>query len=319
MRSRLGKLELAVPQVRDSSFYPASLEKGLRSERALKLAIAQMYVQGVSTSKFAAITEQLCGFDVTSTEVSEAASLLDEEIQAWRTRPLGAYRYVYLDALYEKVRCDGQVIDNAVLIAVGIDAAGKRDVLGVSAALSEAEVHWREFLANLQSRGLQGVELFIADAHAGLAAARRAVYPSVPWQRCQFHLQQNAQSYVTKRSELKPVQAARRAVFNAPSAEEAQRLLKHTIERYQASMPTLATWMEANLPEGLTVFSYPESHWRRLRTTNGLERLNREIRRRTKTVGIFPNVAACERLIAALCMEQAEEWQTGKTYLTLDN
>lgn len=318
VKSRLGKLNLLVPQVRDGTFYPSSLEKGLRSERALKLALAQMYVQGVSTRKVANVTEQLCGFDVTSSEVSEAAKLLDEEIQRWQQRPLGAYRYVYLDALYEKVRCDGAVIDNAVLIAIGIGFEGKREVLGISSELTEAEVHWRRFLQSLQSRGLHGVKLFIADAHAGLAAARRAVFPSIAWQRCQFHLQQNAQKQISKRSAQKEVHSVIRSIFNAPDREEANRLLDKAIKRYEKSMPSLASWMEANLPEGLTVFDYPEAHQRRLRTTNSLERLNREIRRRTKTVSIFPNVESCERLIAAITMEQSEEWLTGKIYLTLD-
>jgi transposase-like protein len=317
VKSRLGVLGLAIPQVRDSSFYPSSLEKGLRSERALKLALAEMYVQGVSTRKVAAITEALCGFEVSSTEVSQAAKLLDQEIQEWQSRRLGSYRYVFLDALYEKVREAGQVIDHAILVAIGITAEGKREILGVSAALSEAEVHWRGFLTKLQERGMHGVELFISDAHAGLAAARRAVYPSIPWQRCQFHLQQNAQGYISKRSEAKAVHEAIRTIFNAPNEVEAKRFLDQAIKLYQTTMPKLAAWLENNIPEGLTVFLFPPEHQRRLRTTNTLERFNREIRRRTKTVSIFPNTKAAERLIASLAMEQSEEWLTGKTYLNM--
>ncbi|MDN5863572.1 MAG: IS256 family transposase, partial [Salinisphaera sp.] len=225
VKSRLGTLDLAVPQVREGGFYPASLDKGLRSERALKLALAEMYVSGVSTRKVARVTEQLCGFEVSSTEVSRCAALLDDELVAWRDRPLGAYPYVVLDARYEKMRHGGTVVDCAVLLAMGIDSDGKRALLGVSVALSEAEVHWRAFLSDLAARGLNGVRLFVSDDHAGLKAARAAVFPAVPWQRCQFHLQQNAGHYVPRKSMRKAVAADIRAVFDAPDQAEAKRLL----------------------------------------------------------------------------------------------
>src|SRR5579864_2962097 len=195
LTTRMGKITFAIPQVREGGFYPESLEKGLRSERALKLALAEMYVQGVSTRKVAAITEQLCGFEVSSTMVSRAAAELDIVLDAWRNRPLGRCPYLYLDARYEKVRQGGQIRDAAVLIAVGVTREGKRCILGVSVALSEQEVHWRTFLQSLLTRGLCGVELVISDAHTGLQAARQAVFGGVSWQRCQFHLQQNASSY----------------------------------------------------------------------------------------------------------------------------
>ncbi len=318
LQTRLGALTVAVPQVREGGFYPQSLEKGVRSERALKLALAEMYVQGVSTRKVAAITEQLCGFEVSSTQVSRAAAELDAVLAAWRTRPLGEYRYVYLDARYEKVRQDGQVRDAAVLIASGVDGSGKRAILGVSVALSEQEVHWRTFLQSLVERGLRGVELLISDAHPGLGAARRAVFGGVPWQRCQFHLQQNAQAYVSRQALKAEVAAAIRAIFQAPSLHEAKRLLAETVQRYRAVTPKLATWMEQNLPEGLIVFAFPLAHWRLLRTTNGLERVNQEIRRRTRVARLFPNEASCLRLVTAVAMEISEEWETGKAYLTFD-
>ena len=189
VRTRIGELALAVPQVRDGSFYPASLERGLRSERALKLALAQMYVQGISTRKVAKITEELCGFEVSTAEVSRCAALLDQELSCWRERRLDSpYGYVLLDARYEKVRHGGSVVDCAVLLALGVRADGKRELLGASVKLSEAEVHWRDFLTTLKDRGLCGVKLFVSDDHAGLKAARAAVFPGVPWQRCQFHL-----------------------------------------------------------------------------------------------------------------------------------
>ncbi len=225
VQTRLGEIPLRVPQTRDGEFYPNSLEKGLRSERALKLALAEMYVQGVSTRKVAKITEQLCGIEVSSMQVSRAAQLLDESLSAWRDRPLGAFPYVFLDARYEKVREGGSVIDVAVLVAIGVDESGHRQVLGTSVALSEQEVHWRTFLRTLQGRGLHGVKLFISDAHAGLKAARTAIFPSVPWQRCQFHLHQNAQGYVPRQDLKRVVAADIRAIFTAPDEAKAKRLL----------------------------------------------------------------------------------------------
>lgn len=317
INTRVGKLDIQVPQVRDGNFYPSVLEKGQRSERALSLAAAEMYVTGVSTRKVEKIMEKLCGFNISSTEVSNASKLLDEELSKWRNRPLGAYRYLFLDAEYEKIRQGGHVLDCAILVAIGVDEHGKRDVLGVSVKLSEAEVHWREFLQSLQARGLHGVTLVTSDAHSGLRAALRAVFPSVPWQRCQFHLQQNAQSYVTKISRKEDVGSSIRAVFNAPNKEEAERLLQIAIKEYEKEMPKLTAWMGTNLSEGFTVFAFPEKHQRKLRTSNVVERLNREIKRRTKTVGVFPNEASCERLVSAVLLEISDEWQTGKVYLDM--
>ncbi len=316
VQTRVGALDLDVPQVRDSSFYPSSLEKGLRSERALKIALAEMYIQGVSTRKVAKITEQLCGFEVTSTQVSRAAKDLDGVLEQWRNRPLGVYPYVYLDARYEKVRHNGTVIGMAVLVAVGISTTGHRQVLGASVSLSEQEVHWRDFLRHLQQRGLYGVKLFISDAHEGLKAARTAVFPSVPWQRCQFHLQQNAQAYVPKQTMKKEVAHCIRSIFTAPSEEEAKRLLDQLLARYEKSAPRLVAWAETNIPEGLTAFQFPADHWRRIRTSNPLERTNKEIRRRTRVATIFPNEDSCLRLVSAVLMEISEEWETGRVYLS---
>ena len=317
--SRLGKLTFQVPQVREGDFYPSALEKGIRSERALKLALAEMYVQGVSTRKVAKITEQLCGFEVSSTQVSQATAELDEQMEAWRQRPLGPSRYLWLDAHYEKVRRDGQVRDAAVLKAVGLNEEGKRMVLGVSVSLSEHEVHWRAFLQSLVQRGLCGVQLITSDDHAGLEKARQAVFGGVPWQRCQFHLQKNAAAYVPRRDMKSEVAADIRAVFNAPDRTEAEALLARIVTKYEQKASALAAWMETNIPEGLTVFDFPAPHRRRLRTANGLERLNREVRRRSRVVGLFPNPASCLRLVTAVLMEISEEWETGRTYLRLED
>ncbi len=321
--TRLGALALRVPQVRACSepFYPKSLEKGLRAERALKIALAEMYVQGVSTRKVAAITEQLCGFEVSSTQVSRAAAELDAVLQAWRSGPLGgqATPYLLLDARYEKVRQGGIVQDAAVLMAVGIGRDGKRRILGVSVAISEHEVHWRAFLKGLVKRGLAGVRLITSDDHAGLKAARQAVFGAVPWQRCQFHLQQNAQAYVPKREMKAQVAADIRAVFNAPDRTSAEGLLKTAVARYQQGSPKLAAWMEENLAQGLTVFRLPEAHRRLLRTSNGLERVNKEVRRRTRVASLFPSEESCLRLVSAVLMEISDEWEAGRAYLTFEN
>ncbi len=320
LKTRLGELPLKVPQTRDCEFYPQSLEKGLRSERALLLSIAEMYVQGVSTRRVKKIVEELCGMEVSSAQVSRAAQELDEMLDAWRKRALGSYRYVVLDAQYEKVRQGGQVLDAAVLIACGIGADGRRDILGCSVSLSEAEVHWRAFLTELKDRGLHGVQLIVSDAHEGLKAARKAVFPSVPWQRCQFHLQQNAGQYVPTQAMRSLVAADIRAIFNAPDLDEANRLLAKLIEKYEKKAPQLAAWAEENLPEGFTVFSLPSNHRRRMRTTNLIERLNEEIRRRTRVARLFPNEASCLRLVSAVLIEIAEDWQTAdKRYLSFED
>ena len=318
MITRVGEITFDVPQVRDGSFYPSALERGLRSERALTLALAEMYVQGVSTRRVAAITEQLCGVELSSSQVSRATAQLDGILAQWRERPLGEMPYLYLDARYEKVRQDGQVRDAAVLIATGVDRTGHRQVLGVSVALSETEIHWRLFLQGLVARGLAGVQLVISDAHSGLQAARRAVFGGVPWQRCQFHLQQNAGAYVPRQEQRAEVAADIRAIFNALNQLEATTLVTKTVQKYAKTAPRLSMWLETAIPEGLTVFAFPSAHRRLVRTTNGVERLNKEIRRRTRVVSIFPNEASCLRLVSAILMEISEDWETGKTYLAFD-
>jgi transposase-like protein len=277
-----------------------------------------MYVQGVSTRKVSAIIEQLCGHSVSSTQVSQCAAKLDAELESWRQRPLEPCRYVFLDARYEKVRHGGQVIDCAVLIALGVRADGKRSILGVSVALSEAEVHWRAFLTSLQQRGLHAPQLLISDQHQGLAAARQAVFPGVPWQRCQFHLQQNAQAYVPRWDQCAAVAQAIRSVFDCPDRLSAQTRLKEVVAAQAKSAPKLATWMEENLPQGFTVFAFPAAHQRRLRTSNPLERVNMELKRRTRVAGVFPNEAALLRLVSALLAETSDEWESGKVYLNME-
>jgi transposase-like protein len=317
LHTRMGPLTVEVPQARGVEFYPSALEKGVRSERALKLAVAEMYVQGVSTRKVAAITEKLCGLEVTSSQVSRAAAALDEELEKWRGRPLGETPYLILDARYEKVRLGGSIVSCAVLTAIGIDTQGRRSILGVSVSMSEAEVHWRDFLASLQARGMHGVKMVTSDAHAGLKEALAARLTGVPWQRCQFHLAKNALAYVPKPSMQPEVTASLRAVFDAPDRSEAERQLDLAVKKYRASAPRLAEWLEQNAPESLTVLLLPTGHRRRLRTSNMLERLNEEVNRRTQVAGLFPNEGSVLRLVSAIFMEISEDWETGRRYLTM--
>lgn len=318
--TRLGSLTFQVPQVRgDIDFYPSALERGLRSERALKLALAEMYVKGISTRKVTDVLQHMCGLEVSSTQVSRAAAELDIVLKQWRERPLGCIRYLILDARYEKVRHNGAVLTCAVLIAIGIDDQGKRSILGVSCKLSEAEVHWREFLESLQNRGLHGLKAIVSDDHAGLKAAITARFSGLLWQRCQFHLQRNAMHLVPKLDQRQEVARDLRAIFNSMDRLEADARLKTIAQKWAKNAPKLSAWMETNVPEALTVFALPETHRRRLRTTNTLERLNQEIRRRTRVALIFPNETALERLVTALLMEQSEQWETDKTYLTMEN
>lgn len=318
VKTRVGPLHLAVPQVRGASFYPSVLERGSRSEKALLLALAEMYVQGVSTARVSKITEELCGCEISSSDVSRATALLDKEFAAWRNRPLGAVEYLILDARYEKVRVGGCVRDCAVLTAVGVDSTGHRSILGVSVALTEAEVHWRDFFKSLLERGLHGVKLIVSDAHAGLKEARQACFHGVPWQRCQFHLMHNALEHVPKPELKREVMDELRATFDAADLTAAREQLQRMVRKYEKQAPKLAAWLDANVPESLSVFALPAGHRKRLRTTNMLERLNREIKRRTRVATLFPNEGSLLRLVTGVLMEVSEEWETGKRYVTFE-
>jgi len=320
LATSLGKLGLQVPQVRDSTspFKTSLLESGSRVDRALKAAIAEMYLQGVSTRRVTKVVEELCGTQISSTQVSRLTSELDVEFEKWRSRPLEPVAFLILDATYVKVRMDGAVRDCAILTAIGVRRSdGKRAVLGVSCALSEAEAHWRAFLKSLKERGVGIPDLVTSDAHEGLKAALRATLNASPWQRCQFHLQQNAQAYVPRLEYRAKVAADIRSVFNAPDLAHAQLRLEEIVAKWREKSAKLADWMEANLPEGFSVFALPEHQRRRLRTSNMAERIHREIKRRTKVAGLFPNEASVLRLVTAIHIETSEDWETGRSYLTL--
>lgn len=319
-QSSIGKLELQYPQVRDSdtTFKTSLFEKGSRSDRALKVAIATMYIQGVSTRKVTKVMEDLCGFEVSSGQVSALSAQLDEEFTNWRQRELPDIKHMTCDASYYKVRHNGVVRDCAVLIAIGVRAEdGKRMILGVSCKLSEAEIHWRDFFTSLKERGLGIPDSITSDAHEGLKAALKTSFNSTPWQRCQFHLQQNAQSYVPKVEMKQQVAADIRRIFNSSDRAHAELELTNLVGKYKKTAPELATWMEKNIPEGLTIFSLPARVRTRLRTSNMCETLNGNIKRRTKVVGVFPNAASLLRLVTGVIIEISDEWEIGKTYLNL--
>ena len=320
VNTRVGSITVQIPQVRGLEFYPKSLEKGCRSEKALKLAIAEMYIQGVSTRKVRKITEQLCGLNITSSQVSTISKEMDKKLNEFRNRALSSFPYVILDARYEKVRHGGCIKDLAVLVAIGINGdTGKREVLGVSVSLSEAEVHWRNFLESLQRRGLKGVRLFMSDAHSGLNNARRTIFPSIPWQRCSVHFWRNAKAYIPKKKLVRPIKLAVDDIFSATELEDAHKRVKETIIRFQKEAPAFTNWLENNIDESLTFHMFPQKHWRRIRTTNMLERVNQEIKRRTRVVRIFPNEESCERLVSAFLVELHEKWLTEKIYLNMDD
>jgi transposase-like protein len=317
LQTRMGQLDLEIPQVRGLQFYPQSIEKGSRSERALKAAIAEMYLSGVSTRSVTDITEKLCGYEVSSTQVSRVTQELDEQFEQFRNRPIGEICYLIPDAIYLKVRHNGSVIDMAVLIAYGVTPEGKREILGASASLSEAEVHWREFFQSLQRRGMRGLRLVVSDDHAGMRNARVAVFPSVPWQRCQFHLAQNAQAYAPKKSMRGEIAETLREIFNSPNPEMAREMKRLAIEKYKKRAPEFAKWLEENVDEGLTFYQFPREHWKKIRTSNGIERVNKEIKRRTRVAVLFPNKESALRLVTGVIVEIHEEWITGKQYLDM--
>ena len=296
---------------------PRSLECGRRSVRAVMLAVAEMYIKGVSTREVEAVMREFGIESLSSAQVSRAARLLDDELEAWRNRPLGEVKYLILDARYEKMRHGGVVRDAAVLSAIGVGPDERRRVLGVSVALSEAEVHWRQFLESLVARGLRGVEFIVSDDHAGLRAARRAVLGGATWQRCQFHLAQNAIHHAPRTGIRKRIGAELRAVWNASTLAKAETALAELVASYRTAAPKLAAWIEENVPEGLAVFTLPEHHRRRLRTSNPMERaVQQELKRRTSKVKVFPSEDSLLRLVSAILVEIDGKWASDtKAYI----
>jgi len=319
VQTRVGPIQLDIPQVRGNvSFYPSAIERGLRSERALNLAICEMYIQGVSTRKVEPILKNLAGINVSREKVSQISKEMDEILEKWRQRKLNWVKYMIVDARYEKVRVDGLVRDCALLVAYGICSDGKRTVLGLSVSLSEAECHWRDFFRSLKARGLYGLELITSDAHAGLKGALKTEFAGIKWQCCQFHLQQNASSYVPRQEMKKKVAEDIRNIFNAPDLNRAQNLLNEATLKYAKSASKLSEWMKENIPESFSCFSLPSDYRKRLRTSNMAEVCNREIKRRTRVIGIFPNEESLLRITSALLKEVDERWLESKYYIKME-
>lgn len=317
LRTRVGTLELRVPQDREGTFSTELFARYQRSEQALVVTLMEMYVQGVSTRKVAAITEQLCGTSFSRSQVSALAGRLDADLAAWRERPLSvAYPYLSVDARYEHVRVDGQVVSQGVLVVAGVREDGRRELLAVEVADTESEATYQELFRRLQARGLQGVRLVTSDDHAGLRAAIARHFQGAGWQRCQVHFARNLQGRVgaTHRTRLG---ADLRGIFAAGSAAQARAAARACADEWRGSHPHVAAMLEEDLEACLSCYHAPATHRVRVRTTNGLERFNQELKRRTRVVRIFPNRAALLRLVTALAMEQSEEWVSGRRYLDM--
>jgi putative transposase len=318
LRTRVGTLNLLIPQDREGTFSTRLFSRYQRNEKALVLALMEMYVEGVSTRKVKDVTEELCGISFSKSLVSSLAGSLDSELSAWRMRRLEtkAYPYLFVDARYEKARVDGRVVSQGVLVASGVRDDGFREILAAEVADTESEATYHELFRSLKARGLRGVELVISDDHEGLKAAAFRHFQGASWQRCQVHYARNLLGMVghARRKELAE---GLRGVFAAPSREVALGLASELAAQWRQSHPGVAERLEEHIEECLTCLAFPESHRRRIRTTNGLERLNQEIKRRTRVVRIFPNPEACLRLVTALCVERSEEWLTGRRYLDM--
>ena len=316
--TRVGTLVLRVPQDRAGQFSTQVFEQYQRSEKALVAALAQMYVQGVSTRKVAAITEELCGHAFSASSISAITARLDEQLEQFSRRPLAAeFPYVVVDARYERVREGGVIVSRAILIALGIDWEGRRQVLAVEYANRESQSSWREFLLGLKERGLHGVQFVVSDDHPGLKAAIREVLPGVWWQRCYVHFLRNALDYLPRKADDDCLQELR-WMYERRNVEEARRDLRLWLEKWGTKYPKLCAWAEANIEETWTFYRLPLAHHKHLKSTNLLERFNQEIKRRTLVVRIFPDEASCLRLIRVVASEQHEEWMEGSRYLNAD-
>lgn len=315
--TRIGKLELRVPRERSGEFSTALFERYARSEKALVAALAEMYVQGVSTRKVKAITEELCGHSFSASAISAINKSLDEALERFASRQLEeAYPYVILDARYEKVREDGVIRSMAVQIAIGINWEGQRQVLAVETANRESQSSWKDFLLRLKARGLTGVEFVVSDDHAGLKKAISEVLCEAAWQRCYVHFLRNALDYLPRKADDDCLQELR-WIYDRRDLQEASRDLAAWITKWQGKYPKLVDWVESNIGETLSFYRLPRAHHKHLKSTNMLERLNEEIKRRTRVVRIFPNTESCLRLIRALCVETHETWLEDNRYLNM--
>jgi len=317
--TRVGKLELRVPQDRDGRFSTELFERYQRSERALVTTLAEMYVQGVSTRKVKAITEELCGHSFSASSISSINKRLDEGLATFARRLLSeSFPYLILDARYEKVREGGIVASQAVLIAIGIDWDGRRQIVAVEMANRESRSSWKDFLVQLKARGLHGVEFIVADDHAGLRAAIREVLPEAAYQRCYVHFLRNALDHLPRKHRDDCLQELR-WLYDRRDLAEAKADLAAWLAKWSARYSRLTQWVEETIEETFTYYRLPRQHHKHLRSTNMLERLNEEIKRRTYVVRIFPNTESCLRLVRALAVETHENWMEANRYINMDD
>ena len=317
VKTRVGRIELSVPQDREGRFHSGLFARFQRSEKALILALQEAYLQGVSTRKVTKITEALCGTSFSKSQISELCQDLDADIKAWRARPLEqAYPYLFIDATYLYIRSGGHVASEGVLIVTGISESGHRDILSLDVAHTETEATYTDLFKDLKKRGLKGVQLVISDHHEGLRNAIKRHFQGASWQHCQTHFHRNIKG-ITPPKYQRQVADALKDVFNAPDLNTAKKRLSSMMDTYENILPKLVDKIDRDVAHCLACFDFPQKHRKRIRTTNLLERLNREIKRRADVVQIFPNEEACERLIGALCMEWSEEWIAGRRYLDM--
>src|SRR5437764_7001592 len=317
--TRVGTLGLRVLRVRDGSYFPALLEPRKRAEQALVAVVREAYVNGVSTQKVDGLVQALGLDGISKRQVSRLCETLDAEVERFRQRPLeGTYPYVWLDATFVKVRDGGRVVSMAVVVAIGVRSSGEREVLGLDVGPSEDGAFWHQFLRSLVARGLAGVQLVISDAHQGLKSSIAAVLQGASWQRCRVHFVRHALGLVPKAA-AQMVAATIRTVFVQPDVESARAQWQRVIDGFRPRYPRLADLLEAAQEDVLAYLAFPAEHWRQIWSNNPLERLNKEIKRRTDVVGIFPNDAAVIRLVGAVLAEQHDEWQVGRRYFSAES
>jgi putative transposase len=317
--TRVGTIELKVPRVRDGSYFPSLLEPRRRAERAMLAVVQEAYVQGVSTRRVDELVQALGLAGISKSQVSRICRELDAEVERFRTRRLdGPYPYVWLDATFLKVRQTGKVVSMAVVIAIGVRTSGEREVLGLDVGPSEDGAFWLQFLRSLVARGLAGVHLVVSDAHQGLKGAIAAVLQGAAWQRCRVHFVRNALALVPK-SAAQMVAATIRTVFAQPDAASAKEQWRRVADGFRSRYPRLAELLDAAEEEVLAYLAFPPEHWRQVWSNNPLERLNKEVKRRTDVVGIFPNEAAVVRLVGAVLAEQHDEWQVSRRYFSAES
>lgn len=319
--TRVGSITLRVPRVRDGSYFPSLLEPRRRAERALVAVVQEAYIQGISTRRVDDLAQTLGLNGISKSQVSLVCQELDSEVERFRTRPLGEalYPYIWLDATYVKARTNGRVSGQAVVIAIGLNAVtGQREVLGLDVGPSEDGAFWLTFLRGLVARGLSGVQFVVSDAHEGLKGAMGAVLVGASWQRCRVHFVRNALALVPK-SAAQLVAATIRTVFVQPEPEMARATWRQVAESYRLRYPKLAALLDNAEVDVLAYLAFPPEHWRQIWSNNPLERLNREVKRRTDVVGIFPNDAAIVRLVGMILAEQHDEWQVGRRYFSAES